>query len=509
MTDILHGAKLDLKEGDQLAAIDMGSNSFHMVVARYTLGELQLLDRIREPVRMAEGLDKKGNLSNEARKRATECLERFRQRLQDVPDSHIRAVATNTVRKLNDPQAFLMKAEKSLGHPIEVIAGREEARLVYLGVAHAQPPKKEQLRLVIDIGGGSTECIIGSAYKPIERESVQLGCVASTLKYFPNGKLSRKKYRAALDDVAAEFQQFAGVYRALGWDEAIGTSGTMKAVGAICQAMNLTKGAIIADALPALRDRMLLAESIDQIDLPGLHDDRRPVIAGGLLIVEAAFRTLGLERVMVSKAALREGVLYDMIERGGDFDPRDRAVDSLMNRFSVDRGQVERVEETVLRIFDQVAEDWQLDADDRIMVQRAARLHEIGLGIAHSGYHNHGAYIVGNADISGFSKQQQQFLSALVATHRRKVSKSAFDALPDRLVPAARRSAALLRLAVLFHRAHFDLEIPKLTVKAHGDDLHVELSKRWIAQRPLLISDLQQEMSDMKALGIDLNVELP
>ncbi len=506
MTATLHSARLPLKDGDQLAAIDLGSNSFHMVVARYQMGQLQLLDRIREPVRMAEGLDRKGNLSDDARRRALDCLDRFGQRLRDIPPSQVRAVATNTVRRLAEPAAFLARAEKALGHPVEVIAGREEARLVYLGVAHAQPPKDGQLRLVMDIGGGSTECIIGNGYEPLERESVQLGCVASTKRFFGNGKLSRKKYREALDDVAAEFQQFAGVYRDLGWEEAIGSSGTIKAIGKICQNMNLTKGAITAEALPAFRDRLLLADSIDEIELPGLNDDRRPVIAGGLLIVEAAFRTLGLQRMMVSKAALREGVLYDMLERGSHQDPRDGAVDALMTRFSVDRAQVERVQATVLRLFDQVAGDWGLDADDRVLLERAVRLHEIGLGIAHSGYHTHGAYVLENADIEGFSRQQQQFLASLVATHRRKVSKNAFDALPDRLVPAARRCAALLRLAVLFQRGHTDIVIPRLDLRASGNVMRMQLDAGWYGDRPLLRSDLTDEIRDIEALGMRLEI---
>ena len=506
MTATLHSARLPLQDGDQLAAVDMGSNSFHMVVARYQMGQLQLIDRLREPVRMADGLDRKGNLAADARQRALDCLERFGQRLSDIPAAQVRAVATNTVRRLSDPSTFLQDAEKALKNPIEVIAGREEARLVYLGIAHAQPPKDGAKRLVMDIGGGSTECIIGDGYDPLERESIQLGCVASTKRFFGNGKLSKKKYREALDEVASEFQQFASVYRSLGWEEAIGSSGTIKAIGKICQNMNLTKGAITAEALPAFRDRLLLADSIENIDLPGLNDDRRPVIAGGLLIVEAAFRTLGLQRMMVSKAALREGVLYDMLERGSHQDPRDGAVDALMTRFGVDRRQVARVVETMQRMFSQVADDWALDADDLVLLERAARLHEIGLGIAHSGYHNHGAYVLENADIEGFSRQQQQFLSSLVATHRRKISKTAFDALPDRLLPSARRGAALLRLAVLFHRNHTDIEIPRLDMHVSGNQIELTLDEEWFADRPLLRADLNDEMHDIEGLGMKLRV---
>lgn len=505
MNGLLHTARLPLQDGDLLAAVDLGSNSFHMVVSRYVLGQLRTVDRLRETVRLAEGLDGKGGLNPAVRQRAFDCLSRFGQRVRDIPPQRVRAIATNTVRRLKEPQAFLMPAESALGHAIEVVAGREEARLIYLGVAHAQPPKHGHLRLVMDIGGGSTECIIGSGFDAIERESLQLGCVASTRRFFGNGKLSRKRWRDALAEVTAEFQQFSVAYRALGWDEVLGSSGTIKAIGEICAAMKLTKGAVTAEALPLVRDKLLQADRIDAIDLPGLSSDRRPVIAGGILVLEAAFAALGLQRMMVSKAAMREGVLYDMLGRGGAHDPRDASVAALMERYGIDRAQAARVESTATRLFDQVADNWQLEDDDRLMLARAARLHELGLAIAHSQYHVHGAYVTEYSDISGFSRQQQQFLAALVRTHRRGIPKSAFDALPDRLLAPARRSAALLRLAVLLHRAHEADPIPTLDARADGNALTLSLSKRWLEARPLLKADLDGEPEDMADLGITLD----
>ncbi|RDZ27875.1 exopolyphosphatase [Lysobacter silvisoli] len=506
MNDAYPTTALPLQDGDLLAAVDLGSNSFHMVVARYVLGQLRIVDRLRETVRLAEGLDRKGGLAPEVRQRALECLSRFGQRVRDIPPQRVRAIATNTVRRLAAPQSFLMPAETALGHAIEVVAGREEARLIYLGVAHAQPSKPGELRLVIDIGGGSTECIIGSGFEAIERESLQLGCIATTRRFFENGKLSKKRWREALTEVTAEFQQFAGTYRALGWQEALGSSGTNKAIGEICAAMKLTKGAVTAEALPQVRDRLLQADRIEAIDLPGLSADRRPVIAGGILVLEAAFNALGLSRMAVSKAAMREGVLYDMLGRGGADDPRDASVAALMQRYGIDEGQAARVEATMLRLFDQVAPAWGLDPDDRLMLQRAARLHELGLAIAHSQYHVHGAYVVEHSDISGFSRQQQQFLAALLRTHRRGIPKSAFDALPDRLLNAARRSAALLRLAVLLHRAHEADPIPQLDAQAEGSTLTLTVSKRWLDSRPLVRADLEGEPQDAAGLGVSLKL---
>ena len=500
-------AALPLQDGDLLAAIDLGSNSFHMVVARYVLGQLRTVDRLREMVRLAEGLDERRGLTPEVRQRALACLSRFGQRLRDIPPQRVRAVATNTVRQLANPEAFLMPAETALGHAIEVVSGREEARLVYLGVAHAQPPRPDQLRLVIDIGGGSTECIIGSGLEALERESLQAGCVASTRRFFADGKLTKKRWAEALTEVTAEFQQFAGVYRHLGWDEALGSSGTNKAIGEICAGLKLTKGAITAEALPQVRDRLLAAGRIDAIDLPGLSEERKPIIAGGVLVLEAAFDALGLKRMAVSKAALREGVLYDMLGRGSGADPRDASVLALMQRYGIDTAQAARVEATALQLFDRVAHDWRLQPDDRQLLAWAARLHELGLAIAHSQYQVHGAYVLEHSDIAGFSQQEQRMLAAVVRAHRRRVPKSAFDALPERLLASTRRITALLRLAVALHRSHEPDALPELRLVADDDRLTLSLPRPWVDARPLLASDLATEAVESAGLGIAFAVQ--
>jgi exopolyphosphatase/guanosine-5'-triphosphate,3'-diphosphate pyrophosphatase len=364
------------------------------------------------------------------------------------------------------------------------------------------------LRLVIDIGGGSTEFIIGRGFEHIERESLQVGCIASTRRFFPGGKLSKKRWKDALTEIGVEFQQFAGLYRALGWHEALGSSGTHKAIGEICAAMKLTKGAITAEALPQLRDRLLMADHIDRIDLPGLSGDRRPIIAGGVLVLEAAFEALGLQRLIVSKAAMREGILYDMLGRGGDNDPREASVAALTRRYGIDEIQAARVEGTAMRLFEQVAESWALDDDDARQLGWAARLHEIGLAVAHSQYHVHGAYLLEHSDIAGFSVPEQRMLAALVRAHRRGIPKSTFELIPDRLLPATRRLAALLRLAVLLHRSHEpDLLLPELRLHADGERLALVLPARWLDSRPLLRSDLDDEPAAFRGLGHTLAIE--
>jgi exopolyphosphatase/guanosine-5'-triphosphate,3'-diphosphate pyrophosphatase len=346
-------------DGELIAAVDIGSNSFHMVVARTVLGQLRIVDRIKENVRLAEGLDD-GELSDAALERARDCLERFGQRLAQLPRRRVRAIATNTVRQLRHPQDFLAPAEAALGHDIEVVSGREEARLIWLGVAHGHPPG-ERRRLVMDIGGGSTEFIVGAGFEALERESLQMGCIATTRRFFGDGKLSPARWKEARTEITAEFQQFLSSFRLVGWDEVYGSSGTIKAIGEVAEAMKLGRDGIGAAALDAIRQRLLTFSRLEDIRLPGLGADRRPVIAGGLLILDAAFSELGLERMQVSENALREGVLYDLLGRDTGDDPRDASVQALVARYAADPVQAARVGESALALFDEVATDWQLN----------------------------------------------------------------------------------------------------------------------------------------------------
>lgn len=493
-----------LKDGELLAAIDLGSNSFHMVVARYMLGQLRIVDRLREVVRLADGLDGHGGLRQDALQRALDCLSRFGQRVRTLPHHRVRAVATNTVRALRVPQAFLLPAETALGHPIEVVAGREEARLIYLGVANGQPSPLR--RLVMDIGGGSTEFIIGEGYRTLERESLQMGCVATTRRFFGDGKLGRKRWREALTEISAEFQQFAATYRRLGWDHAIGSSGTIKAIGDLAAGLKLPKGQITSAAVGAVRDALLEFDRIDGVRMAGLSADRRPVIVGGVLILEAAFNELGLDQLRVSKTAMREGILHDMIGRASDADPRDASVHALSQRYAIDPEQAQRVEHSALALFEQVAVAWGLGEEDRRMTAWAARIHEIGLAIAHSQYHAHGAYIIENSDIAGFSKQEQQVLAALVRCQRRAIAMPAIDAVPERHRQPTLRCVVLLRLAVLLHRSHDPGELPPIRLEAEEQAITLGLSGRWIDSHPLTRADLDTEREYLREIGFALDV---
>ncbi|MBL8299078.1 MAG: Ppx/GppA family phosphatase [Rhodanobacteraceae bacterium] len=476
-----------------------------MVVARYQHGELRVIDRLRDSVRLAAGLQRDGSLDSGRRDRALACLARFGQRLRALPPGRVRAVATNTVRRMSAPHAFLLPAETALGHPIEIVSGREEARLIYLGVAHGLPESRER-RLCIDIGGGSTEFIIGQGMDALETESLQMGCVASTLRFFEDGKLTAKRWRQAQTEIGVELQQFAADYRAHGWGESIGSSGTIRAIGNIVQANNWCDSDITRSSLERLRDALLAAGSIDKLRLLGLSEERQGVVAGGIAILQAAFEALDLDRMQVCETAMREGLLYDLIGRAEQRDPRTASIDSLMRRYEVDRTHARRVEDTALLLFEQLAEPWQLDGDALAWLRWASRIHEIGLAIAHSQHHVHGAYLVRHSDLAGFSRQEQDFLATILRCHRRKPDQEALAALPERLRRTAMRVTALLRVATLLHRARSADRLPALAI--HGDErlLELKLGRDWLEQHPLTVADLDQEREHLKDLGFKLQL---
>jgi len=494
-----------IQDGELLAAVDLGSNSYHMVVARYQHGELRVIDRLRDTVRRAAGLQRDGSLDSNRRDRALACLARFGQRLRALPQGRVRAVATNTVRRMSAPHAFLLPAETALGHPIEIVSGREEARLIYLGVAHGLPESHEP-RLCIDIGGGSTEFIIGRGMEALETESLQMGCVASSLRFFADGKLTSKRWRQAQTEIGVELQQFAADYRARGWGETVGSSGTIRAIGNIVQANGWSDAGITRGSLDRLREALLTAGSIDKLRLLGLSEERQSVIAGGIAILEAAFVALELDSMQVCETAMREGLLYDLIGRAEQRDPRTASIESLVRRYDVDRAQARRVESTAQLLFDQIAEAWQLDGDALDWLRWAARIHEIGLAIAHSQHHLHGAYLIRNSDLAGFTRQEQDFLATILRCHRRKPDQEALTALPERLRRTAARVTALLRVAVLLHRARSAERLPALTVRADDRGLELKLGRDWLAQHPLTVADLDQEREHLKDLGVKLQL---
>jgi exopolyphosphatase / guanosine-5'-triphosphate,3'-diphosphate pyrophosphatase len=492
---------------DTVAAVDLGSNSFHMIVAHLDNGQLKIIDRLRESVRLGAGLDERKQLTPEAQQRALDCLSRFGQRLRALPHRAVRVVGTNTLRQLRDGGAFLRTAAVALGHPIEVIAGREEARLIYLGVAHGLAVGPGQ-RLVVDIGGGSTELILGQGMKPRERESLFMGCVSMSQRFFPDGKVTQQAMERAVTHCRLELRPVRAMFSAPRWRLAVGSSGTIKAIRNITQAMGWNERGISRSGLKKLRKALVAAGHVDKVQLEGLNDERRPVLAGGVAVLSAVFRSLDIEEMLVSDLSLREGVLYEMLGIIQHQDTRDRTVVSLIKRFWLDHQQAERVANTAAGLLGQVAEPWQLgDPDHAHLLGWASRLHEIGLIVSHNSFHKHGAYILANADMPGFSRGQQAVLAALVRGHRRKFPNEGFEPLGDTDRLSAVRLCVLLRLAVLLHRGRSGGNKPWIRLAVTDDTLNVHFPAGWLEEHPLTSAEMDTEAGYLQGAGFVLTYE--
>lgn len=493
---------------DTYAAVDLGSNSFHLLVARREHGELRVIDRIKEMVRLGGGLDVEGNLDPVIQDRAFACLARFGQRLRGIPAENLRAVGTQTFRRMKNANSFLMIAETGLGCSIDIIAGREEARLIYLGVTQGVPGH-EKRRLVIDIGGGSTELVIGEGLEPMEMESLQYGCVSLTRQFFGDGRITVKRWKKAVRSVMADLQELRVRYLSTGWESAVGSSGTIKAVEEICRQHGWIEKDINADALHMLRDRLLEFETIDSVRLPGLSERRHPVLIGGMVMLHACFKVLEIESIRVSPYALREGVLQDLLGRMEHHDPRAKTIDAFMSRYSVDREQVERVKETALKACDKIADGMFLRPIHRQLLGWASDLHEIGLGISHSQYHIHSGYLVENSDMTGFTRQEQLFLAALVRNHRRTIPKNFTDQLPTRLHEPLRMTLFCLRFACILSRSRESQAIPPFRLSGGDNRITASFPAKWSESHPLTLFDLQQEARDLYSIGLQFRVSKP
>ena len=486
------------------AAIDLGSNSFHMVVAEVSDGRLKVIDKIREMVRLAGGLDEKNRLNEEVTLRAVECLRRFGQRLRAVPRTSVRAVGTNTVRKARNSKSFIDLAEEALGFPIDIISGHEEARLIYLGVAHSLEDDSKR-RLVVDIGGGSTEVILGRTFEPQEMESLHMGCVGTSLKYFPAGAITADGMRKAEIAAMQELEAVSTVYRELGWETAIGASGTILAIRDAIHEAGWCKDGISAAGLKKLMKAVVNAGHIDKLDVKGLTAERAPVFPGGLAILSAVFEAMGIEQMSVANGALREGLLYDLIGRIHQDDVRERTVAALAQRYRIDTAQATRVKRKALSLFDEVAPAWGVAGDEnRWLLSWAACLHEIGLSISHSQYHKHGGYLVQNLDMPGFARSDQQKLALLVRAHRRKFPVPEFQAVADEDQVTMRRLAVLLRIAVVLHRARSNAAMPEMAVEANDNQLRLRFPEGWLDAHPLTQADLESEAEYLKAIDFKL-----
>lgn len=485
------------------AAVDLGSNSFRLQVGRIIDHQIYPLDGLKETVRLAAGLTADKLLDNAAQQRGLSALSIFSERLRGFDASSVRAVATNTLRVAKNAAAFLEKAEATLGFPIEVISGREEARLIYLGVAHTLANPKQR-QLVVDIGGGSTELIIGENGEPLELESLYMGCVSYSLRFFPQGRVNKNNFCAAELAASQELQTIVHAYQALGWAAAIGSSGTAKAIMELLVQNKLSDYGITRSGLNALCAELIRAGNASRMRLQGLRADRLPVLPGGLAIMSAIFNVFDLDRMVFSEGALRLGVLYDQLERYHHDDMREVTVNRFMQRYEVDRQQAGRVANTALGLLHQLVPITQ-DADnaDAQFLVWAARLHEVGISVAHSSYHKHSAYILLNADMPGFSRRDQIRLSQMVLAHRGKlerVGRLQKDAAEWTLI-------CCLRIAVLLHRVRDDQSLPDMTMRFTKSGFHLAFADGGLERLPLTAAVLAEEAKQWLSVGSELKID--
>ena len=500
---------------DLVAAVDLGSNSFRMLVAQVVKTpsgtQLRPIDTLRESVRLAAGLTDNKLLGNDAYQRGLTAIRRFGERIRGFDPSKVRAVATNTLRVAKNAPSFIRDAEEALGFPIEVIAGVEEARLIYIGAAH-EVSAVQGNRLVVDIGGGSTEFIIGKGYEPKLMESLYIGCVSHSLRFFPKGNIDAHAFKEAELAARREIQVISGAYLKSGWKQVIGSSGTARALadliaennfngqqseGLTMGRVNGASGLITRDGLRAMKKHLLKYENLSQVELQGLKDDRRSVWPGGLAIMIAVFDELGIESMEVTDAALRVGVLYDLLGRSQHDDMRFVTVEQFMQRYAVDREQAKRVGIHAAEFLSQLPKPDSEDREDNIaLLQWAANLHEIGLSIAHNGYHKHSAYIAGNADMPGFSKNDQARLAALLIGHAGKLGK-----LANNSSFRDWRMLFCLRLSQVLCRGRSDIQLPKVKVSEVDGSYIVSLSKDWVEEHPLTEFSLLKEAAEWERIG--------
>lgn len=490
----------DTPAAEVLAAVDLGSNSFHMVVGEIRHGQLTIIDRLKETVRLSEGLKDKGALTDAARKRALECLGRFGERLRDMHASNVRTAGTSALRRAIDSGDFLADAEEALGHPIEVISGIEEARLIYSGVSHSMPPY-DGYRLVLDIGGGSTELILGDGDRPKTLESLHMGCVLMTERYFSGGHITKKNMDDARMAARLKLRPVKAFFRGAERIEAVGTSGTIISTEAVARELRIIElNDLTPQSVEALIDRVLEFDSISDLSLPGLAENRAQVWPGGLAILVELMEVLRIEHLKVSDGALREGLLYDLLGRLQHEDARQRSVHALATRYNVDAEQAGRVAETARQLLAQTAAAWDLESPLAANVlDWAARLHEIGLDISHSNFQKHGAYIAGNADLPGFPRSEQNLLSYLIAAQRSSLEKQSLRTLPSAWRQKSLRLALLLRLAVLLNRSRSAVDLSGMRASAKKRLLQLRFAAGWLDANPLTVADLKREQDYVAA----------
>lgn len=498
-----------MHEYSTLAAIDLGSNSFHLQVARVVDKQLYPLDSLKEMVQLAAGMSEDKLLHEASQQRALACLERFGERVRGLSPHAVRVVGTNSLRVARNAAEFLEKAEQALGFPIEVIAGQEEARLIYLGVAHSLPASDDN-RLVIDIGGGSTEFIIGNRLTSGKLESLYMGCINYSQRFFPDGKISKGAMKRAEFAARTEIQAISADFSTELWQEAYGASGTARALARILSVNQFNDNdepdVITLTGMDRLREHLIKSGDIRNFGLAGLPSDREKVMVGGFAIMAAAFTELKIVRMTVTTGALREGVLYDLLGRFHQEDMREVSVQQFMQRYRIDSAQASRIESLAITLGRQLLANYPDEeaAEDALKILSwAARLHEIGICVSHASFHKHSAYILNNADIPGFSRMEQLQLSQLALAVRGSLVKVRdFIGNPVNLV-----RVMVLRLAAVFYHSRTNIELPNMRIVIEGKKCRLFIPQQWLEYYPLTETLLANESEAWAKINIDFRIE--
>jgi len=493
-----------LPDGSHLAAVDLGSNSFHLIIAKIEHGEMRPVEVLAEKVQLGAGLEN-GRLTDEAIERGLECLSRFAQMLEVVEPERTRVVGTNALRIAKNRRSFTRPAKKILNTKVNVIYGREEARLVYLGVAHSLADDA-QSRLVIDIGGGSTEFIIGERFEPQRLESLQMGCVSYGKKCFPKGKISEDNFRQAYGRACLEVSHIRHAYHAGHWEECVGSSGTLNAIEAIISANGWGEAGIDRQGLAKLEKKLLKFKNMEDINLEGLTPPRRNVILPGVAIARALFDVLGIERMRTSKGALREGVIYDLMGRLTHEDVRERTVNALMQRYAVDVDTADIVERRALTLFAGVRVSWELTTEDWELLRWLARTHEIGMAISHKHFNRHSAYLLRNADLPGFSQEEQEQLAVLAQGQRGKLGNDLLNDIAEADQPRIKYLLTIVRLAVCFKYVEKLALLPDFSISARENSLKLDFPEGWLEEHPLTARELELEQGVLGHLELKLKI---
>jgi len=492
-----------LPEGSLLAAIDLGSNSFHLIVAKIDHGEMRPVEALAEKVQLGAGLEN-GLLSQAAIDRGLECLTRFAQLLESVDPERIRVVGTNALRIADNRRMFTEPARQILRTPVEVIYGAEEARLVYLGVAHTLADDA-QSRLVIDIGGGSTECIVGERFEPRKLESLQMGCVSYSRACFVDDALTQTNFQHAYAKACVEVSHIRHNYHAERWAECVGSSGTLKAIEAIVQVNGWSESGITRESLAMLEKHLLAFDTFDSVELEGLSNSRRNVIAAGVAITSALFDMLSIPIMRTSAGALREGVIYDLMGRLSHEDVRERTINALMLRYGADEDNATIVSKRARVLFNVTRTTWQLSRNDWELLDRVARAHEIGMAIAHKHFHRHSAYLLRNADLPGFSQEEQEKLAVLALTQRGKLTSSLLNDIAQSERQTMIRLITIFRLAALFKYVEQLEQLPDFSIHTTADTLTLDFPEGWLDQHPLTARELGIETTLLERLDMSLS----